>query len=680
MARPVLAALAPRELELGLELGASHVLRHWRYGHDARGVAWLLFDRMGAPVNTVDDEVLAELAEVLRRVVADGPPAVAIRSAKPAGFCAGVDVARLFGRDDAGEIEAALHDGHRLLDAIAALPMPTVAVLHGPSLGPGLELALSCRHRIAVEGAVLGFPESRLGLHPALGGIGRAAALARPSRVLALVATGGSLDAREALRLGLVDAVVPERHVAAAVRAAAVGALPARPADPRARLERWPPLREALARRLRRRLDPRHPAACVPIDLWARHADRPGALRAEETRSFVELLGGRTARNLARVSLLREALRGRGDAPGRVRHVHVIGAGELGGDLALWCVGRGLRVTLTDADPAALGAAVRRAAEQSPGESPLDRLIPDPRGYGLARADLVIEAVPDESAPKASALAEAEARMRSSALLVTTASRLSLAELAVDLRNPGRLVGLNVPGRFDQSEVIEVVAHEDIQDVAFSRAQAFVRGIGKLPLPVADGPGFLISRVLMASLAEAVAMLDEGAGPATVDRAATAFGMAVGPLEWADRIGLDACLSVAERLAVPAPLLDRLRAKLAQGHRGARSGRGFYLWRGGRPWQWPARTPPIDAADRLILPLLDACVAALRQGVVADEDTLDAGLVLGGGFPAATGGPLHHARAEGVPGIVRKLVELSRRHGTHLEPDEGWARMLQPGT
>ncbi len=690
LSRNVLAALEPRELELGLDMGSSHMLRHWRYGRDGQGVAWLLFDRMGASVNTIDEEVLNELADVLRLLLPENPAGIVIRSAKRAGFCAGADVSRFAGQIDPNEAERVLLQGHMVLDAISELAIPTVAVIHGHCLGGGLELALACRTRIAVDGSKFGFPEVLLGLHPGLGGTVRSVGLISPVEAMTMMLTGKTVDTTRARAIGLVDVVTQERHVAAAIRDAVAGRIRPPAATLRARIERLPALRGLLANRMRAQARKRAPEAhySAPyalIDLWEKFSDRPGAMRNEELRSFAALLASRTAQNLIRVFYLRENLRKMGEAGKPMTHVHVVGAGAMGGDIAAWCALKGLRVTLSDQKPEAIGGAIRRAEalyrkrhmKDVEVRDALDRLVADPRGHGVAQADLVIEAVPENLALKKALYETIEPRMKPSALLATNTSSISLRDLGEDLRNPGRLVGLHFFNPVPRMELVEVVAHEDIFDVTFSRARAFVRQIDKLPAPVASEPGFLVNRALMPYMAEALAMLAEGIAAPTIDAAAEAFGMPVGPVELADRVGLDICLAVADLLArkqatPPTPGLEKLRGKVARGELGMKTGKGFYGWNGDTPRKGRAGDPPADAADRLILPMLNACVACLREGVVAEESTVDAAMIFGAGFAPFTGGPMHYARTQGVEDIVRKLMELVRRHGPRFEPDEGW--------
>jgi 3-hydroxyacyl-CoA dehydrogenase/enoyl-CoA hydratase/3-hydroxybutyryl-CoA epimerase len=690
VSRNVVAVLEHREMELGLDPAAATTLRHWRYGRDGDGILWLLFDKMGAAVNTIDDEVLNELADILRRTLPDSPAGIVIRSAKRVGFCAGADVSRFYGPIDPDEAEKVLLQSHFVLDAIAELAIPTVAVIHGHCLGAGLELALACRTRIAVDDAKLGFPEVLLGLHPGLGGTVRSVGLISPVEAMTLMLTGKTLDAKRAKAAGLVDVVTQERHVAAAVRAAVAGRI--KPPQPtlRAKIERLKPLRGLLANRMRAEVRKRvreehYPAPFALIDIWEKFSDRPGAMRNEEIKSFAGLLASRTVQNLIRVFFLRENLRKMGETGKPLATVHVIGAGAMGGDIAAWCAMKGLRVTLADQKPEAIGAALRRAGElyrrrhmtAAQIRDALDRLTPDPHGRGVAQADLVIEAVPEKLEIKKAVYEAVEPRMKPSALLATNTSSIDLKALAEDLRNPGRLVGLHFFNPVARMELVEVVAHDEIFDVTFSRARAFVRQIDKLPGPVASEPGFLVNRALMPYMAEALAMLEEGVSAPTVDAAAEAFGMPVGPVELADRVGLDICLAVADLLvqhqaAQPTPGLEKLREKVSRGELGMKTGKGFYAWKDGEPRKGRAARPPADSADRLILPMLNACVACLREGVVAEENTVDAAMIFGAGFAPFTGGPMHYARSQGAEDIVRKLMELVRRHGARFEPDEGW--------
>ncbi|MBI1180067.1 MAG: fatty-acid oxidation protein subunit alpha [Alphaproteobacteria bacterium] len=692
----VAAALEPRQIELGLPPGAGQELRHWRYGRDDRGVVWLLFDKEGAAVNTIDEAVLRELDDILRRVASERPAGLVLRSAKRSGFCAGADVAQFAGAQDPDAVEQRLRQGHVVVDRLAEMEVPTVAVVHGHCLGGGLELALACRYRIAVDGASFGFPEILLGLHPGLGGTARSVQLIEPVEAMTMMLTGRTVHTAKAKALGLVDAVTEERHVAAAVRTAVTEGLGDRRDGLKAKAERLPALREVIARRMRREAARRappefYPAPAALIDLWVEHAERPAAMRREEVASFARLLATPTAQNLIRVFFLREKMKALGKAGGRpVRHVHVIGAGAMGGDIAGWCALKGLRVTLSDMKTEAIGGAVRRTAElcrqrhlsRADTRDVMDRLAADPHNRAVGQADLVIEAVPEKLDIKRSLYESIEPKLKPQALLATNTSSIGLDDLAAGLRNPGRLVGLHFFNPVSRMDLVEVVRHREIFEATFTRARTFVGQIDKLAAPVASAPGFLVNRALMPYLAEAMAMLDEGVGPATVDAAAETFGMPMGPVEVADRVGLDICLDVAEMLSAKLglrdmPGLDRLRRKVEAKELGMKTGKGFYPWSGGKPKKGAAGTPPEAAADRLILPLLNACVACLREGVVADEDIVDGAMIFGTGFAPFTGGPLYYARKRGIEEIVRMLTGFEQQWGPRFAPDEGWVALAE---
>jgi 3-hydroxyacyl-CoA dehydrogenase/enoyl-CoA hydratase/3-hydroxybutyryl-CoA epimerase len=513
---------------------------------------------------------------------------------------------------------------------------------------------------------------------------------------MTMMLTGKTAHTARAKSLGLVDVVTQERHVAAAVRAAISGDVKPHRHSLRARVESLPALRNLIAGRMRKQAEKNAPSDFYPapyaiIDLWTQYGERPRTMRKEEAESFSRLVASPTAQNLIRVFFLRERLKELGEAGGRpVRHVHVIGAGAMGGDIAGWCALKGLRVTLSDMKAEAIGGAMKRLAELcrkrhlsgAETRDVLDRLAADPHNRGVGQADLVIEAVPEKLDLKRSIYETVEPKLKPQALLATNTSSISLDELAVGLRNPGRFVGLHFFNPVGRMDLVEVVRHREIFDLTYTRARTFVGQIDKLAAPVTSEPGFLVNRALMPYLAEAMALLEEGVNPPTVDRAAESFGMPMGPVELADRVGLDICLDVAEMLRdkfemTGMPGLDRLREKVEKGDLGMKSGKGFYRWKGGKPSKGKASSPPDGTTDRLILPMLNACVACLREGVVGEADVVDGAMIFGTGFAPFTGGPMHYARKRGIEEIVRTLTELQSAHGPRFEPDEGWVALAE---
>jgi 3-hydroxyacyl-CoA dehydrogenase/enoyl-CoA hydratase/3-hydroxybutyryl-CoA epimerase len=339
---------------------------------------------------------------------------------------------------------------HAVVDRLEGFKIPTVAVIHGFCLGGGLEVALACNTRIAIDNARFGFPEVMLGLHPGLGGTARFTHLISPLEAMTMMLTGKTIDARKAKSLGLVDAVTQERHVRNAVKDAIFGRLKPHRQGVLAKAMNIGPVRGLLGNRMRgeaAKSAPKehYPAPYALIDLWEKHGgDRKAMLAAEKT-SFANLMVTPTAQNLIRVFFLREQMKKLADGRNTVKHVHVIGAGAMGGDIAAWCANQGLRVTLADMKAEPIAGAIKRAADlfgkiiRKPTDrrDALDRLIPDMNGEGARNADLIIEAVPEKLELKQKVYAGLEPVMKPGAILATNTSSIPLQDLRTTLKNPG---------------------------------------------------------------------------------------------------------------------------------------------------------------------------------------------------------------------------------------------------
>ena len=703
MAERVWKTLEPRNLELGpfsrpgpgQETGPeAGAWRHWKLRRDEDDILWLVIDKSGASANTLSQEVLLELDDVLGKIEGETAKGLVLRSAKPAGFIAGADVGELRDSKNAADIEARLTRAHAVTDRLDKLKLPTVAVIHGYCLGGGLEIALACDYRIAIEDASLGFPEVLLGLHPGLGGTVRAPRLINPLEAMTMMLTGRAARAGRAKSLGLVDAVTQERHVRAAVRAAVAGELKTSRSKLLVSVFKLAPARSFAAKRMRTQARAKappeqYPAPYALIDLWEKHGGDPKAMQKAEIASFSQLVAGATAQNLIRVFGLREKLKSLTDGKWAGQRIHVIGAGAMGGDIAAWCAWRGYDVTLADMKPEPLAGAMGRAAKlfdkishrRIDVRNALDRLMPDLKGEGVASADLVIEAVPEVLDLKRKVYAGVEPRMRPDAILATNTSSIPLEQLREGLQRPERLVGVHFFNPVSRMQLVEVVSHDKVATDVLEAARVFLGRIDRLPAPVKSAPGFLVNRALTPYLLEAMVLLDEGVKRETIDAAAESFGMPVGPIELADEVGLDICMHVAETLKAG---LERkmpdipqwLRDKVAKGELGRKTGKGLYDWKDGKPVKnAEVAAPTGEMTNRLILPMLDVCVACLREGVVADEDTIDGAMIFATGFAPFRGGPLHYARSHGVADICATLVRLAQRHGDRFWPDAGWNKL-----
>jgi 3-hydroxyacyl-CoA dehydrogenase/enoyl-CoA hydratase/3-hydroxybutyryl-CoA epimerase len=699
MAERVWKILEPRNLELGplsrpgggQSIGAW---RHWKLQRDEDDVLWLVFDKSGASANTLSQDVLLELDDVLGKIESETAKGLVLRSAKPAGFIAGADIGELRETKTSADIAARLTRAHEIVDRLDKLKLPTIAVIHGYCLGGGLELALACDYRIAIEDASLGFPEVLLGLHPGLGGTVRAPRLINPLEAMAMMLTGRSARAGRAKSLGLVDAVIQERHVRAAVKAAVAGELKTRRSKLLVSAFRLGPARALAAKRMRSQARAKAPAESYPapyalIDAWEAHGGDARAMQKAEIDSFSQLVVGTTAQNLIRVFGLREKLKSLTDGKWSGQRVHVIGAGAMGGDIAAWCAWRGFNVTLADMKAEPLAGAIGRAAKlfdrishrRIDVRDALDRLTPDLKGEGVASADLVIEAVPEVLDLKRKVYAGIEPRMRPDAILATNTSSIPLDQLCEGLQRPQQLLGLHFFNPVSRMQLVEVISHDKVSPDVLAAGRAFLGRIDRLPAPVKSAPGFLVNRALTPYLLEAMVLFDEGVKRETIDAAALSFGMPVGPIELADEVGLDICMHVAEMLKAN---LERkmpdvpnwLREKVAKGELGRKTGKGLYDWKDGKPVKDAEVTAPTgEMTQRLILPMLDVCVACLREGVVADEDVIDGAMIFATGFAPFRGGPLHYARSHGVKDICATLARLSQRYGERFFPDAGWNKL-----
>jgi 3-hydroxyacyl-CoA dehydrogenase/enoyl-CoA hydratase/3-hydroxybutyryl-CoA epimerase len=690
----VLDVLDDRVLALGPKPDAASPYRNFKLTRDADGIAWLLFDREDASANTLSADVMEEFDKILGELESQRPAGLVIRSAKKSGFIAGADVNEFRGATDPQAVETAISRAHAVIDRLEALRVASVAVIHGFCLGGGLEVALACQMRIAIDGARFGFPEVMLGLHPGLGGTARFTHLVNPVQAMTLMLTGRTIDARRAKSLGLVDTIAQERHVKNAVKDAVFGRLKrARPGVLNSILNSGA-ARGLLASRMRREAAKSAPAEHYPapyglIDLWEKHGGDKAAMLKAEKSSFAHLMVTPTAQNLIRVFFLRDEMKKLAGSGNKVSHVHVIGAGAMGGDIAAWCANEGMRVTLADMKAEPIAGAIKRAAElfgkiiRKPTEvrDALDRLMPDLQGEGVRNADLIIEAVPEKLELKQKVYASLEPVMKPGAILATNTSSIPLQDLRTTLQRPERLLGLHFFNPVSRLQLVEVVSHDGSDAELLKEARAFVGAIDRLPLPVKSSPGFLVNRALTPYMLEAMVMLDERIDQRLIDAAAEKFGMPMGPIELADQVGLDICLDVGDMLRskfgdLLPPTPAWLRDKVAKGELGRKTGKGFYTWKDGK-----ADKPPLpetgprvtdEMIDRLILPMSNVCVACLREGIVDNADVVDGAMIFGTGYAPFRGGPLNYARTRGGENVASALRALAQKFGDHFTPDAGW--------
>lgn len=647
-------------------------LKHWTFTVDFEGLGWLTIDTPKSPVNTLSREAITELDTIVTTIEGMIPAGelkgVILLSAKDSGFIAGADVTEFDDMADPGVLTGALNRTHRLFDRIEALKVPMVAGIHGFCLGGGLELALSCRYRIAVkdDSTRIGFPEVNLGIFPGFGGTGRSIRQAGPVDAMQMMLTGRMLRAGQARGLNLVDKLV--RHRDSLRWEARKAVLQNRTSTEAPFVKRAvamaKPARKYIADQMRaearKKANPEHfPAPYSLIDLFEEHGDDWKAMKQGEIARFVPLMASPTAANLRRVFFLSESLKKQGvrgaDKP-VFRRVHVVGAGVMGGDIAAWCALRGMGVTLQDLDMERIKPALDRAKSlfgkrlKTPTEiaNAIARLEADVAGKGIARADVIIEAVVERLDIKQKVFADAEARAKPGAILATNTSSIELERIAEGLRNPSRLIGLHFFNPVAQLPLVEVIRSRFNTDLDIARGASFALAIGKSPVVVKSAPGFLVNRVLMPYMLAAVQRVEAGESKEQIDAAAVAFGMPMGPIELMDTVGLDVGKSVAEELGSPVPEGSQFARLIADKKLGRKTGQGFYTWADGKAVK--ADTPPhpdLAALGReLIQPLVDTTEIVVSEGVVANADLADIGVIYGTGFAPFMGGPMK-ARKDG---------------------------------
>ena len=628
-------------------------LQHWRLDVDAQGIATATLDKAGESANSLSGEVMREFSSLLDQLDVYPPKGLIIRSGKEAGFIAGADIGEFSQLDTPEKSRALVERGWKLFNRLEAVKYPTLALVRGHCLGGGLELALACRYLLAVDesGTKMGLPEVMLGIFPGWGGMLRLPKRVGPAAALDMMLTGKTLDAKRAKKMGLADDCVPPRVMEMAARQLVVSGQPRRPLPFMQRLMNGP-LKSVVANGARKQVAkkarPQHyPAPYAIIDLWQKYDGN--ALAAPEVVD--RIISSPTARNLLRVFRLQERLKAFGkDSDFKARRVHVIGAGVMGGDIAAWCALRGMTVTLQDQTLERMSPALKRAhalfnkklRDPLRARAAFDRLIPDPQGDGVPHADVIIEAIFENVEAKHALFRALEPRMKPGAVLATNTSSLKLEDLRTVLQRPERLVGIHFFNPVSMMPLVEVVEAEGADPAAVQAACAFVKQIDKLPLPVKSASGFLVNAVLAPYMLAAMRAVDEGVSPETVDEAMLAFGMPMGPIELIDTVGLDIAMAAGKQLAGGADAPKCLLQRVEKNQLGKKSGQGFYAWSAGKAAKRSASTVPAGLAEKLAKPLIDRVEQLVANGVVADGELADAGVIFGTGFAPFTGGPLNY--------------------------------------
>lgn len=695
---------------------------HFTIEVDSRNVVTVSLCVADRPMNVLDWSVMNELDQVVAELEqCKAARAVVFRSHKESGFLAGADVHGIAKITSPEEVRRLINFGQNTFNRIDQLKVPTIAVIHGPCLGGGLEWALACDYRVARNNSStqLGLPEIKLGLIPGWGGTQRLPQLIGMRAALDLILQGKSVDAKKAKRIGLVDrSIEPEvwDHEVAAFITSCVD----RKVLPRRRsgdgfLTRW--LTIVMARRQTRSQQMHYPAIAAAIEAVQASASAKIDGFEIERENFAGLIATRTCRNLLDMFIAREAarnpgtwIRSRGDVNLRepIRKIGIVGAGIMGAGIAQWAATRGFSVAIKEIDGASVEAGRKRihdlvqnhAKRKSLGVADIANLLGRIHicsdAAALDDCDLVIEAAVEKESVKASIFRTLGTRTDRDAILTSNTSSLSIESMANVTDHPNRVAGLHFFNPVHRMDLVEVVVAPQTDEETVTRLVGLVRALGKTPVVAKDSPGIVVNRVLFPYLGEAVRMVSEGYDVEQIDNELRAFGMPMGPLELLDQVGIDIALHVANSLRDVLPeaqsVVGPLAALAEHDQLGKKSGSGFYRYAKGTRrgvsilppgvrlrgensnQRLPKKDDEVGFSDdtlspiqrRLVYPMLIEAVRCLELGIVDYPWAVDLAMVLGTGFAPHRGGPLHMIDAIGRDTFTENLVQLRSLHGARF--------------
>jgi 3-hydroxyacyl-CoA dehydrogenase/enoyl-CoA hydratase/3-hydroxybutyryl-CoA epimerase/3-hydroxyacyl-CoA dehydrogenase/enoyl-CoA hydratase/3-hydroxybutyryl-CoA epimerase/enoyl-CoA isomerase len=668
-------------------------------------VGLITFDQPGSRANVLSQAVQADfeavLAQLRQRTELRG---LILRSGKPGMFIAGADLKEM-GKTghDPEETRRVIRRGLDIIAAFENLPYPTVAAIEGPCLGGGLELVLGFDFRVASTHpkTELGLPEVKIGLFPGWGGTQRLPRVIGPATAAELICAGETVKPERALQLGLIfDAVPPERLMDEAKRvlewAQQTGAW--REArrikqQPVGLSEEQRSFTFAVARAVvMEKTKGQLPAPAAALEAIAEGCNLPleDGLKIE-TEKFLPIVASPIAKSLIAVFFMTQRLQkdpGVADAsvqPRPVERVGVLGAGLMGAGIAGAHVRRGIPVMMLDSDPKALEKGVAANVKvlqtridigrgtQADMVQALGRLSTTQALSAMADRDAVVEAVVENEQVKTALYQQLQPVLKPDAILASNTSTISITRMAKAWPRPENFAGLHFFNPVDRMQLVEVIRGEKTSDQTVVTLVALAKRIGKTPIVVRDCPGFLVNRILFPYINESLVLLEEGADPRAIDKAATAFGMPMGPVTLNDLVGLDTSLYAGR--VVNAAFADRAKSTrvldelVKAGRLGQKSGAGFYSYaKGGRGADDPFLAALLERLgarrrdyqreelqDRLFLPMLTEASRVLTEGIVREPGDVDMGLILGIGFPAFRGGLLRWADSLGLPAMLEKL-------------------------
>ncbi len=694
---------------------------------DPEGLATLTFDLPGKKANIFNRQVIAELEELIPSLATDDRiRCLILRSGKPGMFIAGADVEEIRDVTDPTEAEAGSRAGHRLFSAWERLPFPTIAAVDGTCLGGGTELALASTWIVISDSpkAKMGLPEVRLGILPGWGGCTRLPKRVGVASALDMILTGRNIVGRKAFKMGLADALMPsvglDRHLVAFAQAKAGNRhKPSRPSGLRSLLLEKNPLGRKIVFDQARKQTLSKTGGHYPAALRAIEVVRTGVEKGSEAgfdaeaRAIGELAVSPTAKNLIHLFGLMEAAKKDPEIEGgeivTIREAAALGAGVMGGGIAQLLADKlDVPVRMKDIAEPALASGMahaaglfhqqvkRRRLKRPEGDRRLALIRPTLDFDGFGRADVVIEAVVENLEIKQKVFAETAKHVREDTILASNTSSLSIDAIGALTPHPERVIGMHFFNPVHKMPLVEIVVGSNTGPTAIRTIFDLTRRLGKTPVIVREGPGFLVNRLLMFYSSEAMWLLDEGFKMEDLDQAMTRWGMPVGPITLTDEVGIDVAVKVAhiladaftERLPLPA-WMDGLTADKRLGRK---SGSGFYVYAKGKrkgpdpkAYELLGLQPRVDdpelgaLARRMVLPMVNEAARCLDEGIVATPGELDLAMIMGTGFPPFRGGLCRWADAQGLGQLAQEMERWAERLGDRFLPSQALREKAEAG-
>ena len=672
--------------------------QHWTVDTDNNKFVWLCLDVQESSANVLSAEVLEEFHKITESLSLEAPEGVVIYSGKQNGFIMGADINGFLGMNDENSAYELIRQGQKVLDNFSAIKCPKIAIINGYALGGGLELAMACDYRLGIENKkpILGLPEVKLGLHPGFGGTVRTINICGVRPSMKLMLTGKSITLEKGKQIGLIDKISNKENWQNHAKSLIKSKPKIQTAPIAEKFLNLSFLRGFIAKKLIAQVSSRanrkhYPSPYAMIDLWHKHGANESSAYEAEARSMAKLICSSTGKNLVRLFFLQNKLKSQfKKINAEIKNVHVIGAGVMGGDIASWCALKGLNVTLQDRSREDIEPALvrckklykKKIKDEKKREAAFSRLKIDIDGDGISNADLIIEAIFENTQAKKDLYKTLENEMKPTAILATNTSSILLEDLRIDLVNPKKFIGIHFFNPVSQLPLVEIIKCDDTDQSAVDIGLEFVRKIGKSPLICKSSEGFVVNRLLGPYMAEAMHLSHDGISIVDIDQAAVDFGMPMGPVELVDTVGIDIALNVSQVLGraynrkVPSELVNMVEDKKL----GKKTGHGFYKWESGKAIKdKPSHRDqlPEDIQDRLILPMINEAVSCLNDGIVNDADLLDIGVIFGTGFAPFRGGPIQYAKERGVNNIIETLKTLENKYGDRFKPSIGWKMISQ---